>query len=71
MDFVVAVWGIAAIAGMIIGAIVASVKRLDWSAWAAWCFFFPPALIILLMQSKNTGPPVKKPSLDEDDYAHD
>ena len=71
METFVAIWGVAAILAMLIGASVAYAKRLDMSAWAAWCFFFPPALIMLLLKSKNTGPRPRKASLDDDDYAHD
>lgn len=71
MEYVIAIWGIAAIAGMLIGALGAAVKRLDSSAWAAWGFFFPPSLIVLFLQPKNTGPRLKKRSLDDDDYARD
>lgn len=71
MEIIVAIWGVAAILGMLIGALVAAIKRLDTSSWAAWGFFFPPSLIILFLQPKNTGPRPKKRSLDDDDYARD
>ena len=71
METFVAIWGVAAILSMLIGAVVAYAKRLDMSAWAAWCFFLPPALIILLLREKNTGPRKRKRSLDDDDYARD
>lgn len=71
MEAFVAIWGVAAIFSMLVGAVVAYAKRLDMSAWAAWSFFFPPVLIILLLKAKNTGPRPRKRPLDDDDYAHD
>lgn len=64
---IVAIWGLLALLSSLAGGILAAVKRRDHSAWAAWCFVFPPALIALIFMSRNEGPRPKRRSMDEDD----
>jgi uncharacterized membrane protein YfcA len=63
----IVVWGIVALAAAILGGIIASYKRRDHSAWAAWCFVFPPLLIVVALLQTNQGPRPRRPSLDQDD----
>ncbi len=60
------IWGLTAIAAAIIGGFLASSKNRDYSAWAAWCFIFPPLLIALFFTPKYTGPPRPRRKLGED-----
>lgn len=64
---VIAIWGLFALLSAIAGGVLAAFKRRDHSAWAAWCFVFPPALIALILMAKNPGERPKRRSLDEDD----
>ena len=48
-------------------AYLAYIKNRDVSYWAAWGFIFPPAVVVLLLLAKNTGPRPRRPSLDEED----
>lgn len=66
----IAVAGIVMIVSGILGAFIASMKRLDTSKWGAWCFLVPPALLLLLILPKNTGPLPRRRPLDADDH-HD
>lgn len=62
------IWGGVALAAAILGGIFASQKNRDASSWAAWCFLFPPLVIIAMLLRKNTGPkPARKP-LDDLDH---
>jgi hypothetical protein len=65
---VIAIWGIVAIVAAIVGGIVAARKNRDASAWAAWGFLFPPAVLALVLLPKL---PTRLPrrSLDEEDAA--
>jgi hypothetical protein len=63
----IVVWGIVAILSAALGAFIANHKRRDPSSWAAWCFVFPPALIVIFLLSTNTGPRPRRPSFDQDD----
>lgn len=64
---IIAIWGIFALTGALAGGILAAVKNRDHSAWAAWCFVFPPAVVALILLSRNPGPRPKRPSMDQDD----
>lgn len=64
---VIAIWGLVALLSAVAGGVLAAVKRRDHSAWAAWCFVFPPALIVLLWMSRNEGQRPRRRSMDEDD----
>lgn len=64
---VIAIWGIVALLAAIAGGVIAAIKRRDHSSWAAWCFVFPPLVVVLLILGTNQGPRPKRPSMDEDD----
>jgi hypothetical protein len=62
-------WGAIATLSAIVGAFIANYKRRDPSSWAAWCFIFPPFLIVIALLSTNIGPRVRRPSFDHDDIS--
>ena len=66
----IALWGVTSMASALAGGIAAYFKRRDHSAWAAWCFVFPPVLIALLLLRKRKGERPRQPSFD-DDHEHD
>lgn len=67
----IAIYGSAAIVAALVAAIVAGMKRRDYSFWAASTLLFPPLLIVLVLLPKNAGPrPVRAP-LDADDHYRD
>lgn len=63
----IVVWGAVAIGSAVLGGIIASYKRRDHSAWAAWCFVFPPLLIAVALLQTNQGPRPRRRTMDEDD----
>ena len=63
----IVIWGVTAILAAVVGGILAGVKNRDYSAWAAWCFLFPPLVLALLLSPKNPGPRPRRPTLDEQD----
>jgi hypothetical protein len=63
----IATWGIIAIGSAIVAGVVAAARNRDHSWWAAWCFVFPPMLIVLLLLPRNAGQKPRRPSMDEDD----
>ena len=63
----IVVWGAVALASAIACAIIASRKNRNASTWAAWGFLFPPALLALLVVSRNRGLQHQHPTLDEED----
>jgi hypothetical protein len=63
---VIAIWGAVAIAASLIALIVAGVKRRDHSFWGAWCFMFPPMLLVLLLMPSNQVR-ARRPTLDEEE----
>ena len=64
---VIVLWGFVAIAAAVLAGVLAGVRNRDHSAWAAWCFIFPPALLVLLLLPRNPGPRPRRRSLDEED----
>lgn len=66
----VVVWSAIATAAALIAGVLALVKRRDVSAWIAWGFLLPPALLVFLITPRNTGPRPRQPSLDELDTAY-
>lgn len=64
---IIAGWGMAMIAALLLGGFLAQWKNRDWSFWAAWCFLLPPAVIILALLPKLKGPRPRRRTLDEDD----
>lgn len=65
---IIALWGLGAILASLIGGILAYRKRRDHSAWAAWCFIFPPLLVVLVLLRRNPGVRPRQPSLDDQDH---
>jgi len=63
----IVVWGLVATLSAVLAGIIAGYKRRDHSSWAAWCFIFPPLLIVVAVLSTNVGPRPRRPSLDQDD----
>ena len=65
---IIVIWGIGSLLASLIGGIAAYRKRRDHSAWAAWCFIFPPLLLVLLLLRRNPGVRPRQPTLDEQDH---
>lgn len=63
----IVIWGIISVLGGVAGFVLAGYKNRDYSAWAAWCFLFPPLVIALLLTPKREGPRPRQPKLDEQD----
>ena len=63
----IAIYGMVMFVTSIAGAIIASMKRRDWNYWMTMTFFFPPAIIILILKPKNTGALTKRRTLDDED----
>ena len=68
---IIAFWGIGSTLASLLGGIVAYRKRRDHSAWAAWCFVFPPLLLLVLLLRRNAGTRPRRPTLDDEDHALD
>lgn len=68
---IAAIWGLTALGAAILAAFIAPMKNRDYSAWAAWCFLFPPLLLALIISPKNTGPRKRQPTLDQLDHRED
>ena len=67
--FAVVAWSAFAVAGLVLGGLLAALKRRDVSAWTAWGFLLPPAVLLMLLAPRNAGPRPRRPSLDELDAA--
>ena len=65
---IIAIWGVCAMLASLIGGVLAYRKRRDHSAWAAWCFIFPPLLLLLILLRRNAGDRPRQPSLDDQDH---
>jgi len=63
---VVVTWGLIAITSMLIGGLLAGLKKRDYSFWMAWSFIFPPALVLLLVLPGLAQRPRRR-TLDEED----
>jgi Na+/melibiose symporter-like transporter len=61
----IAIYGGIALAATLLAWIVALFKRRDWSYWMTMTLFFPPALIMLVLMPKNSGPRPRRESLDD------
>lgn len=67
----IAIYGSVAIVAAVAAAILAGVKRRDYSFWAACTLLFPPLIVVLFLLPKNMGArPVRVP-LDADDNYRD
>jgi hypothetical protein len=67
----IVVWGLGCFLSAVVGGIIAHVRNRDPSAWAAWAFLFPPALLLLVLIGRNQGPRPRRPTLDEEDRHHE
>lgn len=67
---IIAFVGVAMIVSGLLGGLTAGFKNRDASSWAAYCFLFPPTLLLLLLLPKNTGPLPRRPPIDAEDH-HD
>jgi len=67
VEFVV-YWGVIAFFSMLIGGLLAGLKKRDYSFWMAWSFLFPPAIFLLLTLPALSSRP-RRPTLDEQDAA--
>lgn len=65
---IVVIWGLIAITAMVIGGLLAGLKKRDYSFWMAWSFIFPPAVVLLLILPKLQKRPRRR-TLDEEDAA--
>lgn len=65
----IVVWSGLAVAASMLAGLLALVKRRDLSAWMAWGFVFPPAVLLFLITPRNAGPRPRQPSLDQLDAA--
>jgi hypothetical protein len=65
----VVVWSGLAIAAAMLAGLLALLKRRDVSAWMAWGFLVPPAVLLFMLAPRNTGPRPRQPSLDQLDAA--
>jgi len=62
----IAIWGLTALVAALFSGILATVKNRDISAWAAWGFLFPPALLLLALLPR-LGMRPRRRTLDEED----
>ena len=68
MAMFIAIYGSAMLLCGIAAGIVAYVKRRDVSFWMTTTFLFPPALIMLLLMSRNSGVRPKREGLDAQEH---
>lgn len=61
----IVVWSGLALAGSMLAGLLALVKRRDLSAWMAWGFLLPPAVLLFAMLPRNAGARPRQPSLDQ------
>ena len=59
--------GLAMLSGVVFGYVVAATKNRDASRWAFICFFFPPAVFLLLLRPSRKGPAIKRMAWDDAD----
>jgi hypothetical protein len=60
----IAVYGSIAFIAAIVAAVIAAIKRRDYSYWATVTLLFPPMLAVLLIMPKNGGPRRGRESLE-------
>jgi hypothetical protein len=61
----IAIYGLVVLGAMLAGSVIAAWKNRDASRWAAWCFLFPPSLLLLAVLPRNPNPLPVKPSIEE------
>ena len=64
---VLTLYGLAMLAGLVLGPAISTFKNRDSSYWGFVCFFFPPALLILLALRRRVGPKVVRAGWHEQD----
>ena len=62
---VIAIWGVLAVAAMVIAGILAGIKNRNYSSWMAWAFLVPPAILLFALLPRLHGPRPRNPSLDQ------
>lgn len=67
MSAFIALYGLTMIVCAALGGLLARVKNRDVSAWIAWGFICPPALIVLVLLPKYQGRRPRRMTLDEED----
>ena len=60
-------WGLAMLAGLALGPMISSWKNRDSSFWGFLSFVFPPAMLVLLVLPRLSGPRHRRLSWDEAD----
>lgn len=68
MATLVALIGTLMFAASFLAGVVARIKRRDVSYWMTLSFLFPPALAMLLLMSKNTGPRPRRESMEDQEH---
>jgi hypothetical protein len=63
----IVIWAAVATLSAIACGFIAGAKNRNASTWAAWGFLLPPALIVLLLLSRNRGQRVLTTRLDDED----
>ena len=61
----IVVWGLTALAASALGGLIAAARNRDYSAWMAWCFIFPPLLLLLVLLPRHQGARPRRATLDE------
>ena len=64
MEWIV-IWGACALGAALLAGLIANYKNRDYSAWMAWSFIVPPAVVLLMILPVNKGPRPRRPTLDE------
>jgi Na+/melibiose symporter-like transporter len=63
----VAIYGSAMLIASVLAGLVAAMKRRDVSYWMTMSFLFPPAIVMLLLMAKNTGPRPRRESFEAEE----
>lgn len=67
----IVIWGLVALVSCALAGLIAGWKNRDYSFWMAWGFLVPPAVILLAILPKLSGPRPRRPTLDETDRHED
>ena len=58
----IVIWGLSATLSALVAGFLANWKNRDWSSWMAWCFLFPPLIVMLVILPSNAQPPPRRPT---------